>query len=139
LKRRSEFEGFVSFVNKKKSKVFNDLVANAERFIPLLTWGKDFELDTFTSPDYTSLDILTFACSGTPLGINIPNYDDIRKNFGFKNVYLANTIPTPKRTDKITFMNPKDALFYNTVYSDVLLVDVALHELLGHGTGKLFE
>ena len=138
MKRRSEFEGFVSFVNKKKSKVFNDLVANAERFIPLLTWGKNFELDTFTSPDYTSLDILTFACSGTPLGINIPNYNEIRENVGFKNVYLANTIPTPKITE-IKFLNKKDATLYCTHFSDIILVKVALHELLGHGTGKLLE
>ena len=64
----------VAFVNKKKSKVFNDLVANAETFIPYLPWGKEFKNDKFKRPDYTSLEILAFAGSGTPLGINIPNF-----------------------------------------------------------------
>lgn len=60
----------------------------AQDFIKLLTWGKDFEVDEFKRPDFTSLEILTFASSGTPIGINIPNYDDIRQNFGKDNFII---------------------------------------------------
>jgi dipeptidyl-peptidase-3 len=138
LKRRAEFEGLVAFVNKKKSKVFNDLVENAEKFIPLLPWGADFESDSFTRPDYTSLDILAMATSGTPLGINIPNFAEIRQEYGFKNVYLGNVYETPKKGKPIANMNEENAALYIEHFEDEMLVKVALHELLGHGSGKNF-
>ena len=86
----------VSIVDKDKSKKFGDLVKNSETIIPLLPWGKRMEKDTFLAPDFTTLDVVCFASNGCPAGINIPNYDEIRENEGFKNVYLDNAIGTPK-------------------------------------------
>jgi len=86
----------VSIVDKEKSKKFADLVKNSETIIPLLPWEKRMEKEKFLAPDFTTLEVICFACNGCPLGINIPNYDDIREKEGFKNVYLGNAMPAIK-------------------------------------------
>ena len=83
----------MAIVNKTTSAKFNLLVQNAEELIKKLPWSEHFEKPVFSKPDFTDLEvshepipndvflllqIVAFGCSGTPIGINIPNYDDIR-------------------------------------------------------------
>lgn len=51
-------------MNKTQSAKYEDMVKRAPELIKALPWGTDFEVDHFRRPDFTALEILTFANGG---------------------------------------------------------------------------
>ncbi|KAG6328678.1 hypothetical protein ID866_10411 [Astraeus odoratus] len=134
---RAEWEGFTAIVNKELSAKYDVLVDKAPELIKVLPWGKDFEVDVFRKPDFTALEVVHFATGGIPAGIN--NYYNIRESTGFKNVSLANILSAKAPNEVITFIHPDDLSLFDALQSKAFELQVANHELLGHGSGKLFQ
>lgn len=137
-----EYESLVAIQNKERTKKFADMVSRAEEFISKLPWSSEYEKPKFNPPDFTSLEVLTFTGSGIPAGINIPNYDDVRLNIGFKNVSLGNILSASAKASAKhppTFILPEDRPLFEKYQSESFEVQVGIHELLGHGSGKLLS
>ncbi|KAF8451160.1 peptidase family M49-domain-containing protein [Boletus edulis BED1] len=135
---RAEWEGFTAIVDKALSAKYDKLVNDAPELIKVLPWGPAFEVDNFKKPDFTALEILHFATGGIPAGINIPNYYSVRESSGFKNVSLSNILAAKAPNEQVTFIHENDLELYNKWDSRAFELQVANHELLGHGSGKLF-
>lgn len=136
---RAEWGGFTAIVNKELSAKYETLVNKAPELIKNLPWGEDFEVYPFKKPDFTALEVLSCATGAIPAGINIPNYYDIRESIGFKNVSLANILAAKAPNEELTFIHPDDVKLYNAWDGRAFELQVANHELLGHGSGKLFK
>jgi len=56
--------GFAAIVDKQLSAKYGILVDKAPDLIKVLPWGKDFEVDVFRKPDFTALEVVSFATGG---------------------------------------------------------------------------
>lgn len=70
---------------------------------------------------------------------NQTSYYEIREKNGFKNVSLANILAAKAPDEVITFIHPDDIELYNKWDNRAFELQVANHELLGHGVSSLSE
>ena len=137
---RAEYEGFVACIDKKESRILHNFVKSSNIVLPLLPLLPEYERKTFTPPSYNAINVLTFVTSGFPIGINIPNYDEIRDHIGFKNVSLTNVINASSASrDGLFFLNDHDAEIIMKYFNDADNMATAAHELYGHGSGRLLH
>ena len=135
---RSYYEGIVALKDKNASIKYQILVDNSQYFIDQLPLDKNFEKEKFLSPDFTALDIVGFPTTSIFIGINLPNYLDIHDNDGFKNLTLLNAYDNYDNELLENLIFPKDIELIQKIGLKVSMLKTALHELLGHGSGKLF-
>ena len=73
-------------------------------------------------------------------GINLPNYNDIRETFGSKNIVVANRMAAENdMASPCHYVHPEEAERFKECVPIIGNISTAVHELLGHGTGKLLS
>ncbi|KAF2124107.1 peptidase M49, dipeptidyl-peptidase III [Dothidotthia symphoricarpi CBS 119687] len=143
---RAEFEGLVAITDPEETNMLGKLVQNSSIFIKRLPWaggeennGKGpFEKALFEPPDFTSIHSLAYCSSIIFPGINLPNYNDIRDECGFKNVIIANRMSAEgNKAYRSPFVDPTELEDFHKAKYPAYYWWVVLHELLGHGTGRM--
>ncbi|KAK1826927.1 dipeptidyl-peptidase [Podospora conica] len=97
---RSEWEGMIGIADAEEAASLKRLVESATAFIRQLPWALEgvndgkgpFEKDHFEAPDFTCLHALAVCRSVVFEASNLPNYNYIRENYGFKNIVFANRL-----------------------------------------------
>ncbi|OAQ70564.1 dipeptidyl peptidase III [Pochonia chlamydosporia 170] len=141
---RAEFEAVVAIADDSETRLLAKLVDNSAKFIRRLPWatpendGKGpFEKSLFEPPDFSSIHALAYCSSIIFPGINLPNYNDIRQEDGFKNVIIANRMAVESQAEQYPFIEDSEAKQFKKRKFPAYYWWVVLHELFGHGTGRM--
>ena len=144
---KGEYEGMVSFVDKEANQVMQDMAAFAEYFEDKAPWDDKYKKKSINPPVANAVALLLATGGGGPisfLGVNLPNAQEIRQTYGSKNFILTN-VCSIRRKAEAGKMAKEFALTDEEIKLDRLcgekadLLHTAIHEILGHGSGKVSE
>lgn len=146
LGMKASWESTVNFVNKEATKRTIVISNNAQWFEDNSPVDSRFKKKEVKG---VSAKVITVAMLGgdcypaTPIGINLPNADWIRKDHGSKSVTIENITEAYDKASQGSGFNEefvwsdkeRDAIKTYGFLTDNLHTD--LHECLGHGSGQL--
>lgn len=148
LGRKATWEGYVNMKDSAASARTEVLSANAQWFEDNSPVDPRFRKPYVKGVSAKVVDGITLAGAtypATPIGINLPNADWIRRDYGSKSVTIANIThaydyaaqESPKSTlTEFAYDQAEiDAYKQYGSYTDEIHTD--LHECLGHGSGQL--
>lgn len=99
----------------------------------------EYQNKTFNPPSFNSINVLSFTTSFLPGAIILPNYYKIRNKIGFKSMLLENTFDIGNlKKSNFYFFEDDDAETIYKHYEIAAHITLSNHELLGHGSGKIF-
>ena len=142
---KAEYEGFVYFVDQKTTKMMKDIAKEAQYFEDHQPWDDKYKKKNIKVPVSNTISVLMAIGGGgpiSPIGINLPNEQAIREQYGSKNVLLTNVIKARREAAGVRAieefaLTPEEVELsknYGALASDVV---IALHEIAGHGSGKM--
>ena len=148
LGRKATWEGYVNVKDSAASARTEILSANAQWFednSPIDPRFRKKEVKGVSAKVVNGITLAGATYPSTPIGINLPNADWIRRDYGSKSVTIANithaydmaALESPKNTLEEFAYDQAEIDAYRKFgdYTDEIHTD--LHERLGHGSGQL--
>jgi dipeptidyl-peptidase-3 len=142
---KGAWEGIVCYVNPEKTRRIRALAAHAQWFEDHMPWDPRFRKVEVTGVTARAIDVvIETGDSGpvTPIGINLPNDQTIREQYGSKSVSLTNVAEAYERSTpegmRVEFSwdeaEAERAKRWGAL-SQELTTD--MHEVIGHGSGRM--
>jgi len=144
---KGSWEALVYYVNPHKTKDIRRLADAAQWFEDRMPWADQYKKQGVHGISANAIDVvIETGDSGpvTPVGINLPNDQNIRERYGSKSVSLSNvneayersTSPEFRREFAWTAEEAERAEKWSSVASELT---TNMHEVIGHGSGKISE
>lgn len=141
---KGSYQGYVYVTANdlsQRMRALADLALHLEGQAP---WKGEYKKEKIDPPVALAYNLVMTAGDGGkthPVGINLPNPQDIRETHGSKSLYLANVaacadaVTTEKLLQEFAF--PEDRAEIAKYASRGSEAHVALHEVAGHASGKV--
>ncbi len=144
--QKGAYEGIVHFVDTRMTRLQKDLAGLAQYFEDRAPWDERYKRKGFNIPIANAVNVLVASGDAgpmPPIGINLPNEEEIRERYGNKSVSLVNVMDSHGRAvhAKVVdeFFLPEDRPLQMKYGSIVDLLQTTMHEVLGHASGKVSD
>ncbi len=143
--QKAEFEASIFYTDPDQTKMMQELAKYAQYFEDKAPWKDEYKKKIERSPIANVINVIA-STGGTgpisPVGINLPNEQAIRDSIGSKSVLLNNI---QSGVDKSSgnellkeFAWDEDEIAMENTYGLVCnALHTAMHEVIGHGSGKV--
>jgi dipeptidyl-peptidase-3 len=144
---KGSWEGLVFYVNREKTQRIKTLADNAQWFEDRMPWDPTYRKPTVQGIVANAIDVVVeTGDSGpvTPIGINLPNDQNIREKYGSKSVALSNVNEAyskssagSMRSEFVWSPEEGDRAARFAELAGELTTD--MHEVIGHASGRMAD
>jgi dipeptidyl-peptidase-3 len=139
-------QSFITITDKPVTDAMTKLAQNAAYFEQKAPWDAKYKKQAFQPPVVKAVEVLmeTGDFHVTTIGVNLPNENQIREEFGSKNFLLLGSSHALSKASATAVAgefaaSPEEAERTRRFGEDAEDMLTALHEVIGHGSGKLTD
>jgi dipeptidyl-peptidase-3 len=139
-------QSFVTVTDRKVTDAMVKLAQNAAYFEQRAPWDAKYKRQSFQPPVIKAVEVLieTGDFHVTTIGDNLPNENEIHEMYGTKNFLLLGSSHAISAASAAKMLqefaaSPEDVARGETYGETAQDLMTALHEVIGHGSGKLSE
>lgn len=144
---KGSWEGLVYYVNRDKTQRIRTLADNAQWFEDRMPWDPKYRKPSVQGIVANAIDVvIETGDSGpvSPIGINLPNDQNIREKYGSKSVALSNVTEAYSKSSAGSMLgeftwSPEEADRAARFAELAGELTTDMHEVIGHASGRMAE
>jgi dipeptidyl-peptidase-3 len=144
---KGAWEAIVFYVNAEKTHQIRTIADHAQWFEDRMPWEPQYRKAGVRGVTARAIDVvIETGDSGpvTPVGINLPNDQVVREEYGSKSVSLSNVVEAYDRSQLPEFRtefswSPEEAQRAERWSAFAAELTTNMHEVIGHGSGRVSD